>query len=179
MMFGGFTDSAQKALRLAQEYAQEQGFNYVGTEHILMGLSQSDGVAGQVLRDHGLTVQEIIQCAEQAVGKGDYNINESFDFTPRSKRILEMSMQQAREMGQNYVGTEHILLALLREREGVAAHIVAQLAKPEEIVQGLREKLAQGGEAAQSAGAKGGKKNSSTPTLDQYGRDLTQTAARP
>ena len=176
MMFGGFTDSAQKALRLAQEYAQEQGFNYVGTEHILMGLSQSDGVAGQVLRDHGLTVQEIIQCAEQAVGKGDYNINESFDFTPRSKRILEMSMQQAREMGQNYVGTEHILLALLREREGVAAHIVAQLAKPEEIVQGLREKLAQGGEAAQSAGAKGGKKNSSTPTLDQYGRDLTQAA---
>ena len=130
MMYGGFTDNAQNALSTAQEFAQANGFNYVGTEHILYGIASGDSAAGEALREHGVTPERIAELAKNLVGSGDFNITANFDFTPRSKRILEMSMQQARQMGQNYTGTEHMLLALLNERDGVAAVSYTHLTLP-------------------------------------------------
>lgn len=175
MMFGGFTSNAQKALAIARQIAQEMGFNYVGTEHILYGIAKSEGIAGQVLNQNGLSAETILQTSYELTGKGDFNINSDFDFTPRSKRVLELSIQEARRMGQNFVGTEHILLALLREQEGVAAHVIGrnnvdinQIAK--EVLEMLNQAPGMGGKEKQSSA------NTATPTLDQYGRDLTTAA---
>lgn len=174
MMYGGFTDNAQNALSTAQEFAQANGFNYVGTEHILYGIASGDSAAGEALREHGVTPERIAELAKNLVGSGDFNITANFDFTPRSKRILEMSMQQARQMGQNYTGTEHMLLALLNERDGVAARILAELLPdPRPMLESIFNQHASSGSPGSAHGSNKGDK---TPILDQYGRDLTAAA---
>ena len=174
MMYGGFTDNAQNALNTAQEFAQANGFNYVGTEHILYGIASGDSAAGEALREHGVTPERIAELAKSLVGSGDFNITANFDFTPRSKRILEMSMQQARQMGQNYTGTEHMLLALLNERDGVAARILAELLPdPRPMLESIFNQQASSGAPGSAHGSNKGDK---TPILDQYGRDLTAAA---
>ena len=174
MMYGGFTDNAQNALSTAQEFAQANGFNYVGTEHILYGIASGDSAAGEALREHGVTPERIAELAKNLVGSGDFNITANFDFTPRSKRILEMSMQQARQMGQNYTGTEHMLLALLNERDGVAARILAELLPdPRPMLESI---FNQHDSSGAPGSAHGSNKGDKTPILDQYGRDLTAAA---
>ena len=175
MMYGGFTDNAQNALNTAQQFAQANGFNYVGTEHILYGIASGGSAAGEALREYGVTPEKIAELAKNLVGNGDFNITANFDFTPRSKRILEMSMQQARQMGQNYTGTEHMLLALLNERDGVAARILSELLPdPRPMLESIFNQR----QASPSAGNAGSpaKGAAQTPILDQYGRDLTAAA---
>ena len=123
--FGRFTERAQRALVYAQEEAKNMGHNYVGTEHLLLGLlREGEGLASQVLRSLGITPEKVRSQVVSLVGNGNYNFNEGFGYTPRTKRIMELSFYEARNLGHNYVGTEHLLLALMREGEGVAARIL-------------------------------------------------------
>ncbi|NLO82537.1 MAG: ATP-dependent Clp protease ATP-binding subunit [Clostridiales bacterium] len=173
--FGRFTERAQRALVFAQEEARNLGHNYVGTEHLLLGLvREEEGVASQVLRQLGADVSKIRSQVEALVGRGNYNFSEGFGYTPRTKRIMELSFYEARNLGHNYIGTEHLLLALIREGEGVAARILKDL---DIDLQDVREQLInvlkeEGGEPRGTVK----RRKSDTPTLDQFGRDLTEMA---
>ncbi|NLC45432.1 MAG: ATP-dependent Clp protease ATP-binding subunit [Clostridiales bacterium] len=174
--FARFTERAQRALIYSQEEARNLGHNYVGTEHLLLGLlKEGEGAAAQVLKGHGIDIEEIREKIEELVGKGNFNFTEGFGYTPRTKRIMELSFYEARNLGHNYVGTEHLLLALIREGEGVASRVLKDSGVDlqqtrEQILKLLKE---EGTETNQP----GSKKKSQTPTLDQYGRDLTEMAA--
>ncbi len=173
--FGRFTERAQRALVYAQEEAKNLGHNYVGTEHLLLGLLQeNEGVAARVLKGQGIDAAIVRDQIEALIGKGDYALDEGFGYTPRTKRILELSFYEARSLGHNYVGTEHLLLALVREGEGVGARILKDAGVDLEnlraqIIDALKEE-------SMKAGEQKGTKRSNTPTLDQYGRDLTHMA---
>ncbi|HCS74592.1 MAG TPA: hypothetical protein DIW17_12055 [Clostridiales bacterium] len=174
--FARFTERAQRALIYSQEEARNLGHNYVGTEHLLLGLlREGEGAAAKVLKSLGTDIEKIREQIESLVGKGNYNFTEGFGYTPRTKRIMELSFHEARNLGHNYVGTEHLLLALIREGEGVAARVLKdsgvdlQQAR-EQILNLLKE---EGAESHQG----GSRKKSQSPTLDQYGRDLTEMAA--
>ena len=122
--FGRFTERAQRALIYAQEEARSLGHNYVGTEHLLLGLlREGEGAAAQVLKSLGIDLSKVRQQVEDLVGKGSFNFTEGFGYTPRTKRVMELSFYEARNLGHNYVGTEHLLLSLIREGEGVASHL--------------------------------------------------------
>lgn len=173
--FGRFTERAQRALIYAQEEARNLGHNYVGTEHLLLGLlKEGEGAAAQVLKGLGIDINKVREQVENLVGKGNYNFTEGFGYTPRTKRVMELSFYEARNLGHNYVGTEHLLLSLIREGEGVASRILKdsgvdlQNAR-DQIIKMLKE---EGVEAHQPSS----KKKSETPVLDQYGRDLTYMA---
>jgi ATP-dependent Clp protease ATP-binding subunit ClpC len=172
--FGRFTERAQKALLYAQEEARSMGHNYVGTEHLLLGLlREQDGAAAKVLANMGMELDKMRDYIVKLVGKGNFNFNEGFGYTPRTKRVMELSFYEARNLGHNYVGTEHLLLALIREGEGVAARILKDANIDfekirTEIMQMVQE------EAGESQSTPKGKSN--TPNLDQFGRDLTEMA---
>ncbi|HOB20447.1 MAG TPA: Clp protease N-terminal domain-containing protein, partial [Candidatus Atribacteria bacterium] len=174
--FGKFTERAQRAFIYAQEEARNLGHNYVGTEHLLLGLlRESDGAAARALRGLGIDIDAVRDRIEALTGRGNYNFTEGFGYTPRTKRIMELSIYEARNLGHNYVGTEHLLLALIREGEGVAARILMDFGVDlqnvrEQIIRMLKE---EGMDAHQSSA----KRRTDTPVLDQYGRDLTQMAA--
>lgn len=173
--FGRFTERAQRALVYAQEEAKNMGHNYVGTEHLLLGLlREGGGIASQVLNSLGITAEKVRAQVVSLVGNGNYNFNEGFGYTPRTKRIMELSFYEARNLGHNYVGTEHLLLALMREGEGVAARILKDagidLQKVrEQVIERIDEENNKGGQNARS-------RKSNTPVLDQFGRDLTNMA---
>ena len=174
--FGRFTERAQRALIYAQEEARSLGHNYVGTEHLLLGLlREGEGAAAQVLKSLGIDLSKVRQQVEDLVGKGSFNFTEGFGYTPRTKRVMELSFYEARNLGHNYVGTEHLLLSLIREGEGVASRILKdagvdmQYAR-DQIIKMLKE---EGVETHQPAG----RQKSETPTLDQFGRDLTYMAS--
>src|SRR5690554_3614029 len=174
--FGRFTERAQKALLYAQEEARNIGHNYVGTEHLLLGLLREEGgAAAKVLADLGMEIDKMREYIVRLVGKGNYNFSEGFGYTPRTKRVMELSFYEARNLGHNYVGTEHLLLALIREGEGVAARIMkdagVDLAKIRALIMEILQE--EGGENHQG-GAPSGKSN--TPNLDQFGTDLTEMA---
>ncbi|MGI6705922.1 MAG: ATP-dependent Clp protease ATP-binding subunit [Clostridia bacterium] len=174
--FGRFTEGAQRALVYAQEEARSLGHNYVGTEHLLLGLLRvEEGAAAKVLKGLGVDTERVRAKVVELVGKGNFNFKEGFGYTPRTKRVMELSFYEARNLGHNYVGTEHLLLALIREGEGVAARI---LMDNNINIQQVREqviKLLKEEDAEPHSPAKG--RQSSTPTLDQFGRDLTEAAA--
>ncbi len=174
--FGRFTERAQRALIYAQEEARNLGHNYVGTEHLLLGLlKEGEGAAAQVLKGLGIDINKVREQVESLVGKGNYNFTEGFGYTPRTKRVMELSFYEARNLGHNYVGTEHLLLSLIREGEGVASRILKdsgvdlQNAR-DQIIKMLKE---EGVETHPPAG----KKKTDTPVLDQFGRDLTYMAS--
>ena len=172
--FGRFTERAQKALLYAQEEARNMGHNYVGTEHLLLGLlREKDGAAAKVLTDMGLDLDKMRNYIVQLVGKGNYNFNEGFGYTPRTKRVMELSFYEARNLGHNYVGTEHLLLALVREGEGVAARILKDANIDFEKIRGQIMQMVQE-EGSESQSTPRGKSN--TPNLDQFGTDLTELA---
>ena len=161
---GRFTELAQRALMYSQEEARAMGHNYVGTEHLLLGLlKEGEGAACQVLNGLGIDIDSVRLQIEGMVGKGDFIFNEGFGYTPRTKRVLEMSFYEARNLGHNYVGTEHMLLALIREGEGVGAKAIIDLGinlqqVQDQIIKQLKE------ESVESP--KPVSKNSNTPTLN-------------
>ena len=170
---GRFTERAQKVLIIAQQEAAALGFNYVGTEHLLLGLvKEGKGIAAQVLRGMGVDSEKVIEKIEELTGRGDQSaVGQMIYLTPRTKRVLELSVLEARRMNHNYVGTEHLLLGLIREGEGVAAKVLRDLnvdlgKAREEIIKTLSSGVPGQVDAAQNG--------VQTPTLDQYGRDLTQ-----
>lgn len=166
-----FTEGARRALALAQESAKAMGHNYVGSEHLLLGLiREEDGAASRALAQFGISAEEVTRRAEELVGHGDYHFTDSFGYTPRTKKILELSLYEAKSLKNSYIGTEHILLAILRERDCVAVSILADLGVDFTL---LNQMLAGTTRKTEKAKAE---QPSNTPVLDQYGKDLTRLA---
>ncbi|MBC2582535.1 ATP-dependent Clp protease ATP-binding subunit [Clostridium sp. DJ247] len=176
MMFGRFTERAQKVLFYAQEEAQALQHGYVGTEHILLGVLKEEGIAKRLLNDMGVTAEAVRNLVEEYEGKGDIDLYKNeIPLTPRTKRLLELSLFEARNLSHNYISPEHILLALIREAEGVAFTILNNLGADFDK---LRKQLVDTFSGEQSTNnSDAGKANGEpTPTLDQFGRDLTEMA---
>jgi len=176
-MLNRFTQRAQKAILLAQREAKRLNHDYLGTEHILLGLiALGEGVAAQVLQDLGIDLKKVRREVEKMVGTGDnILLVGEVPFTPRAKKVLELAVQEAQDMGHNYVGTEHLLLGLIREEEGVAAKVLEGLGASLELVRGQIINLL--GETTAHGVPGKEKRRTKTPTLDAYGRDLTILAS--
>ena len=173
-MFERFTEKAIKVIMVAQEEARRLGHNFVGTEQILLGLiGEATGVAAKVLKSMGVTLKDARVEVEKVIGRGSGFVAVEIPFTPRAKRVLELSLEEARQLGHNYIGTEHLLLGLIREGEGVAARVLENLGVDLTKVRTLVIRML--GETAEvtSGGGRGGNK---TPTLDEFGSNLTQLA---
>ncbi|MFL0248506.1 ATP-dependent Clp protease ATP-binding subunit [Candidatus Clostridium stratigraminis] len=183
MMFSRFTERAQKIIMYAEEEAQAFQHGYVGTEHILLGiLMEEDGLGKKILNNSGVNVENVRNLVEEYEGKGEAELyNNEIPLTPRTKRLLELSLLEARTLGHNYIAPEHILLALIRESEGVAFTILANLGVDfERLRREIIENISGGASGEQpSAGKSTHQKsgNNATPTLDQFGRDLTNMAS--
>ncbi len=173
-MFERFTDRAIKVIRLAQEEARRLGHNFVGTEQILLGLiGEGNGVAAKVLDSLGVTLKEAREEIEKIIGRGSGSVAVEIPFTPRSKRVLELSMEESRSLGRDYVGTEHILLGLIRDGEGVAAKVLLNLGVDSTEVRSKVIQMLSDTAVALSDGSGSSKK---TSTLDECGTNLTQLA---
>jgi len=167
-----FTESSAKAMNKAQEEARAMGHNYVGTEHLLFGLVASGpSVAASALRECGVTEEGVRNNILELVGKGDFQFTQEFDFTPRTKNIIESSARIMRELGNSYIGTEHLLLSLIREPNSVAVKILQDMNVDLNVLQQkVMSYLSQEAPAEKAAGA------GETPRLDQFTRDLTKSA---
>lgn len=178
-MFGRFTERAQKVMLLAQEEAKRLGHNYVGTEHLLLGLVQEgEGIAARALSSLGIEASILRQAVEQMLGKSSKNYAGEIGYTPRAKKVVELSYEEARRFGHNYVGTEHILLGLIREGEGVAARVLHDLGADLDKVRTRVMELLGGFTAAGSTPAMHNPQpgNGNTPTVNEFGRDLNVLA---
>jgi ATP-dependent Clp protease ATP-binding subunit ClpC len=175
-MFERFTERARKVVFLAQQEAARLGHNVVGTEHLLLGLvAEGQGVAAKALEILNINLQAIRQEIEKIIGAGEPNPFGEIPFTPRAKRVLELAIEEGRQMGHNYVGTEHILLGLIREGEGVAAQVLRNLGAELETVRKQVLTLLGGPKSGNgSSNVKGGA--AKTPNLNQFGRDLSELA---
>ncbi|WP_027410209.1 ATP-dependent protease ATP-binding subunit ClpC [Anoxybacteroides tepidamans] len=174
MMFGRFTERAQKVLALAQEEAVRLGHNNIGTEHILLGLiREGEGIAAKALIALGLGPEKIQKEVETLIGRG-HEASQSIHYTPRAKKVIELSMDEARKLGHSYVGTEHILLGLIREGEGVAARVLNNLGVS--LNKARQQVLQLLGSNESVSGHQGNTSHVSTPTLDSLARDLTAIA---
>ena len=176
-MFERFTEKAIKVIMLAQEEARRLGHNFVGTEQILLGLiGEGTGVAAKVLKSMGVNLKDARVEVEKIIGRGSGFVAVEIPFTPRAKRVLELSLEEARQLGHNYIGTEHLLLGLIREGEGVAARVLENLGV--DLAKVRTQVIRLLGETAEvAAGGGGGKGSTKTPTLDEFGSNLTQQAA--
>jgi ATP-dependent Clp protease ATP-binding subunit ClpC len=171
-MWEPFTERARRSIVLAQEEAQRLGNNYIGTEHILLGIiSEGESLAAKVLESLGVNLSKVRQEVEAIVGRGGQTVQQEMVFTPRAKRVIELAFEEARQLNHNYIGTEHLLLGLIREGEGVAARVLTNLGVDPAKVRVQTTSLL--GAEGQPAAPKG---KSKTPTLDAYGRDLTMLA---
>jgi len=184
-LFERFTDRARRVVVLAQEEARLLNHNYIGTEHILLGLiHEGEGVAAKALESLGISLEAVRQQVEEIIGQGGSSPSGHIPFTPRAKKVLELSLREALQLGHNYIGTEHILLGLIREGEGVAAQVLVKLGADLSRVRQQVIQLLSGYSSAresQSAGAQGqqggGEQSASgSLVLDQFGRNLTQLA---
>lgn len=183
-MFERFTEKAIKVIMLAQEEARRLGHNFVGTEQVLLGLiGEGTGVAAKTLKSMGVTLKDARAEVEKIIGRGSGFVAVEIPFTPRAKRVLELSWDEARQLGHNYIGTEHLLLGLIREGEGVAARVLENLGVDlnkirSNVVKMLGESKPQsvssGSPSSSSSSSSGGK--TKTPSLDEFGRDLTLAA---
>ena len=178
-MFERFTDRARRVVVLAQEEARMLNHNYIGTEHILLGLiHEGEGVAAKGLEALGISLEGVRAQVEEIIGQGQQAPSGHIPFTPRAKKVLELSLREALQLGHNYIGTEHILLGLIREGEGVAAQVLVKLgADLNRVRQQVIQLLSgyQGKEAVQTGGPAEGTPSTSL-VLDQFGRNLTQAA---
>ncbi|MHB2016822.1 MAG: ATP-dependent Clp protease ATP-binding subunit [Candidatus Xenobia bacterium] len=171
-MWEPFTERARRSIVLAQEEAQRLGNNYIGTEHLLLGIiSEGESVAAKVLENLGVSLHKVRSEVESIVGKGGQATQQEMVFTPRAKRVIELAFEEARALAHNYIGTEHLLLGLVREGEGVAARVLSNLGVDPSKIRGEITKLL--GVETSVAPAK---ERTKTPTLDSYGRDLTSLA---
>jgi len=182
-MFERFTEKAIKVIMLAQEEARRLGHNFVGTEQVLLGLiGEGTGVAAKTLKSMGVTLKDARAEVEKIIGRGSGFVAVEIPFTPRAKRVLELSWDEARQLGHNYIGTEHLLLGLIREGEGVAARVLENLGVDlnkvrSNVVKMLGESKPQTSSSSSSSSvssSSGGK--TKTPSLDEFGRDLTLAA---
>src|SRR6266568_3654956 len=177
-MFERFSDRARRVVVLAQEEARMLNHNYIGTEHILLGLiHEGEGVAAKALESLSISLDAVRQQVEEIIGQGQAAPTGHIPFTPRAKKVLELSLREALQLGHNYIGTEHILLGLIREGEGVAAQVLQKLGAD---LNRVRQQVIQ-----LLSGYTGGKGEPGSPTeqtpqgsmvLDQFGRNLTQLA---
>jgi ATP-dependent Clp protease ATP-binding subunit ClpC len=178
-MFERFTDRARRVVVLAQEEARMLNHNYIGTEHILLGLiHEGEGVAAKGLESLGISLEAVRSQVEEIIGQGQQAPSGHIPFTPRAKKVLELSLREALQLGHNYIGTEHILLGLIREGEGVAAQVLVKLgADLSRVRQQVIQLLSgyQGKEAVAAGGPTEGQPSTSL-VLDQFGRNLTQAA---
>ncbi|WP_282826279.1 ATP-dependent Clp protease ATP-binding subunit [Gulosibacter sediminis] len=181
-MFERFTDRARRVIVLAQEEAKLLNHNYIGTEHLLLGLiHEGDGVAAKALESLGISLEAVREQVQDIIGKGQQKPGSHIPFTPRAKKVLELSLREALQLGHNYIGTEHILLGLIREGEGVAAQVLVKLGADlnsvrQQVIQLLagyqgKEPVAAGPEGATSSNNPQG-----SAVLDQFGENLTQMA---
>jgi ATP-dependent Clp protease ATP-binding subunit ClpC len=179
-VFERFTERARQVVVLAQDEARALKHNYIGTEHILLGLlREEEGLAARVLESLDITVEEVRAQVARIVGQGDEVTTGQIPFTPRAKKVLELALREALSLGHNYIGTEHILLGLVRENEGVAARILLDFdADAEKIRNEIIRMLSGPGRRQQGQGAPGaaGEKSKSSKLLDQFGRNLTKAA---
>src|SRR4249919_151270 len=182
-MFERFTDRARRVVVLAQEEARMLNHNYIGTEHILLGLiHEGEGVAAKALESLGISLEAVRQQVEEIIGQGQQAPSGHIPFTPRAKKVLELSLREALQLGHSYIGTEHILLGLIREGEGVAAQVLQKLGADlnrvrQQVIQLLSgfQGKEQAGTQAATSGAPADAPSSSL-VLDQFGRNLTQDA---
>ena len=188
-MFERFTEKAIKVIMLAQEEARRLGHNFVGTEQVLLGLiGEGTGVAAKTLKSMGVNLKDARAEVEKIIGRGSGFVAVEIPFTPRAKRVLELSWDEARQLGHNYIGTEHLLLGLIREGEGVAARVLENLGVDlnkvrSNVIKMLGEsKPTTSGASSSSSSSSGSSSSSSssgknkTPSLDEFGRDLTLAA---
>ncbi len=191
-MFERFTDRARRVVVLAQEEARLLNHNYIGTEHILLGLiHEGEGVAAKALESLSISLEAVRSQVEEMIGQGGSSPSGHIPFTPRAKKVLELSLREALQLGHNYIGTEHILLGLIREGEGVAAQVLVKLGADlsrvrQQVIQllsgytgpgqGDTAGAAAGGKAAATTGGGGKDGASGSLILDQFGRNLTQLA---
>ena len=184
-MYERFTDRARKVMQLANQEAQRFNHEYIGTEHVLLGLvKEGSGVAANVLKNLDVDLRRIRNEVEKIVQSGPDTVTMGkLPQTPRAKKVIEYAMEEARNLNHNYVGTEHLLLGLLREQEGVAAQVLMNLGLKledvrEEVLNLLGHGVEGGGEGGERATATSGGKSSKskTPALDSFGRDLTELA---
>ena len=176
--FERFTERAKKVLALAQEEAERSHHSYIGTEHVLLGLlREGDGIAGKVLNNLGVEIEKVRQTVESLVGRDKgLTVLQQIIPTSRVKKVIELSFEEARRTGHNYVGSEHLLLGLLTEGEGIAAHVLLDLGATLDKVRAEIERLRQGSTVEDTESPP--KKPSKTPLLDQFGRDLTELARK-
>jgi ATP-dependent Clp protease ATP-binding subunit ClpC len=179
-MFERFTERARKVVVLAQEEARHFNHNYIGTEHLLLGLLREDeGVAARALASLNVALDEVREQVESIVGYGEEGTGAQAPFTPRSKKVLELALREALQLGHNYIGTEHILLGLVRESEGVAARVLSNLDVDPDKVRREVVRMLGGGRGrgrGEAAGRGAEAKRPKTRQLDQYGRNLTAYA---
>jgi ATP-dependent Clp protease ATP-binding subunit ClpC len=174
-MFERFTEKAIKVIMLAQEEARRLGHNFVGTEQILLGLiGEGTGVAAKVLKSMGVNLKDARIEVEKIIGRGSGFVAVEIPFTPRAKRVLELSLEEARQLGHNYIGTEHLLLGLIREGEGVAARVLENLGV--DLSKVRTQVIRMLGETAEVGAGGGSGGRTKTPTLDEFGVNLTQSA---
>ena len=191
-MFERFTDRARRVVVLAQEEARLLNHSYIGTEHILLGLiHEGEGVAAKALESLGISLEAVRNQVEEIIGQGGSSPSGHIPFTPRAKKVLELSLREALQLGHNYIGTEHILLGLIREGEGVAAQVLVKLGADlsrvrQQVIQLLSGYQGPSGrtESSGTAGANVGGSTKEDPAgdkgnsqiLDQFGRNFTQLA---
>jgi ATP-dependent Clp protease ATP-binding subunit ClpC len=184
-LFERFTDRARRVVVLAQEEARLLNHNYIGTEHILLGLiHEGEGVAAKALESLGISLEAVRSQVEEIIGQGGSSPSGHIPFTPRAKKVLELSLREALQLGHNYIGTEHILLGLIREGEGVAAQVLVKLGADlsrvrQQVIQLLSGYSGPGGQqekAGSTPGGSGQETPSGSLVLDQFGRNLTQQA---
>src|SRR2546427_2608102 len=174
-MFERFTDRARRVVVLAQDEARMHNHNYIGNEHLLVGLiHEGEGVAAKALESMGISLEAVRQQVEEIIGQGQAAPTGHIPFTPRAKKVLELSLREALQLGHNYIGTEHILLGLIREGEGVAAQVLQKLGADLNRVRQQVIQLLSGytGKGEQQPGGEQGPQGSMV--LDQFGRNLTQ-----
>src|SRR3970282_628655 len=174
--FDKFTERARRVLTLAQEEAHRFNHNYIGTEHILLGLvREGDGVAAKVLANLGVELNKVRSAVEFIIGRGARTVLGEIGLTPRAKKVIELAVDEARRLNHSYIGTEHLLLGLVREGEGIAAGVLESLGVNLERVRAETTRILSQS-APQAASAGGARQASRTPTVDQLGIDLTQAA---
>ncbi len=179
-MFEKFTDKARRVVVLAQEEAKLLNHNYIGTEHILLGLiHEGEGVAAKALESLGINLDSVREQVQEIIGQGQQAPTGHIPFTPRAKKVLELSLREALQLGHSYIGTEHLLLGLIREGEGVAAQVLTKLGADTNRVRQQVIQLLSGfqGKEAVAVGGDTSEKQKGSQILDQFGRNLTQAAA--
>src|SRR3954454_22353914 len=172
--FEKFTERARKVFSLAQEEAQRFNHNYIGTEHLLLGLvREGDGIAARVLANLGVQLPKVRSAVEFIIGRGDGLVVGDPGLTPRAKKVIELAMDEARRLNNHYIGTEHLLLGLVREGEGIAAGVLESLGVSlEKVRQQVNYVLNQSSTYSQQES----RHSSKTPVIDQMGMDLTAAA---